>query len=303
MVSNEDLVQLALSGDQDAYTALYSRLVPVISKVSWKFFHGNLYSEDFEVDAQSHILMRLHKFNGEAKFSTWATRVAINYGLGVLRASKKARERSVSLDDTIGESDVSVGSTLADTRNPFARLEARCDAEKILSRMNPKDRDLVVAVHVHGMSSAEIATRTGRTLRSAKTAIHRAKFRGMNIMSDLQNNTLESLPVDSETGFSTNPVADRIVHECEPKICHCGCGETFTSMSSLRKYKHGHSPTAKGIKTGKRIEDKLISALVSQAPASEMVTLRVSASVIDRLISSFSTKQKAAALERMLAEV
>ena len=173
-MKNEELIPLALAGDQDAYTQLFKNLKGIVTKTSTKFFRGQWLGIDFEADCYSHILMNLHKFKGTAKFSTWATRVAFNVALQMLRAAKAREGRNISIDLPISEdgTGVTYAETIPDTRNSFAAMEAKWDLDLILSKVHPKRRYFLIARRLDGVSLDELATSHGITLPSVKAYVH-----------------------------------------------------------------------------------------------------------------------------------
>lgn len=312
MPTNEDLIPLALAGDQDAYTKLFKNLKPLVGKISWRYFKGSVDGEDYECNALSHILMRLNKFDGNAKFTTWATRVAINQALEYLRRGKTEREQTVHYDDAVDPDNpesVTFAASMADKRNGYARVEAQWDTKKVLDHMRPDDRDILVAKVFHGFSMEELATAKRKTIPAVKSDLLRAKERAREIMEGLENGSIEGLSTDSEEGIERNPLIDRIVQESpsktlygtlRPKICVCGCGKEFMQTGTSQKYIPGHRPDQVKGASSRRRGTSLPAAVPIDPLADVRVTISVSTKALDRLILMLPAKLKATAVERLL---
>lgn len=106
----------------------------------------------------------------------------------------------------------------------------------------------------------------------------------------------------------------KVVRTYAPRVCICGCGESFVPTGVAHKYKEGHKPKAvkkalgggrrkkiKAAKPGKASALATVAAPVGDAP--EMVTVRVPATALDRLILMLPAKLKASAIEKLLGEL
>jgi RNA polymerase sigma-70 factor (ECF subfamily) len=177
-MTNEELIPLALAGDQDAYTQLFKNLNRIVMKTSNKFFKWGWMGIDFEADCYAHILMNLHKFKGTSKFSTWATRVAINVALMMLRQAKARENRNISIDDTIMDdgSGSSFAQTIPDPRDAFAALEAKWDVDRLLAEVSPNKRYAIASHILDGVSFRELAINMGKTVPATKSLVRRGLF-------------------------------------------------------------------------------------------------------------------------------
>lgn len=92
------------------------------------------------------------------------------------------------------------------------------------------------------------------------------------------------------------------------KVCRCGCGESYTATGNAQVYKDGHKPSkpaASKPKKSKSAAKPKPAGLVVKATASEveMVSVRVPATALDKLILMLPAKMKASAIEKLLAEL
>jgi len=127
-----DLIRRAKENDQEAYAVLYQRLMPRTMNICRKYTHRGEDFVELSHDTVVHILLRLDKFNGRAKFTTWAYVVALN----VCRSRwRKGYLETVSLSELNNEG-AELLETIADKSREFQRREAVIDLERILNGKN-----------------------------------------------------------------------------------------------------------------------------------------------------------------------
>jgi len=78
MSSDEDLARAAAQGDRDAFAALLSRRYDGLFRVCYRLTGQQHAAEDLTQDICLALPVKLRGFRGEARFSTWLYRVAVN---------------------------------------------------------------------------------------------------------------------------------------------------------------------------------------------------------------------------------
>lgn len=135
-------------------------------------------AEDFAQDALLHIIDRLDTFRGEARFTTWAAKVAVRLALSELR---RLRWKDVSLDDLL---DVRPdGPITAEPEAPSPEA-ATMTAERVaLMRalvaevLTERQRTAIEAVMLHGMPIEEVARRMDTNRNALYKLLHDARQR------------------------------------------------------------------------------------------------------------------------------
>jgi RNA polymerase sigma-70 factor (ECF subfamily) len=69
--SDETLVDLARSGDGDAFGALLSRHYDLIFRLGFRFLGNRTEAEDLAQDVCVSLAAKLRGYRGEAQFTTW----------------------------------------------------------------------------------------------------------------------------------------------------------------------------------------------------------------------------------------
>jgi RNA polymerase sigma-70 factor (ECF subfamily) len=153
-------IAASLDGDRDAFGNLVRRYQQRVFRLAGRFFRR---PEDVEEVAQETFLTvwrKLHTYAGKAPFEHWLTRVCTRCCYARLR-QRPAPEPLEDLDPPVEPGD------------PGARLEV----ERLLARLKPADRMVLLLLDGEGWSTAEIADRLGWTRVNVKVRAHRARAR------------------------------------------------------------------------------------------------------------------------------
>ena len=93
--SDENLVNLAQSGDVAAFSALISRHYDLMHRIGYRILGSQTEAQDMAQDLCIALGAKINSFRGDAKFTTWLYRVAINAARDRLRkrtTRQKAQE-------------------------------------------------------------------------------------------------------------------------------------------------------------------------------------------------------------------
>jgi len=143
--------------------------------------------EDFAQDALLRIMGALDSFRGEARFTTWAYRIAIHTALGRLR---RLRWRDVSINDAYTATGLDfVPDTLADPsagpeQQTLQRLVLDTLRRAIEEDLTEKQRQALIAARVHGMPIAEVARRLNTNPNALYKLLHDARQRLQRALQD-----------------------------------------------------------------------------------------------------------------------
>ncbi len=153
-------IAASLDGDRDAFGELVRRYQHRVFRLAGRFFRR---PEDVEEVAQETFLTawrKLHTYAAKAPFEHWLTRVCLRCCYARLR-QRPAPEPLENVDRPVGPGD------------PTARVEL----ERLLARLKPADRVVLLLLDGEGWSTAEIADRMGWTRTNVKVRAHRARAR------------------------------------------------------------------------------------------------------------------------------
>lgn len=162
-----DLVEKSLGGDRHAFSALVRLHQHRVFRLAGRFFRQH---EDLEDAAQETFLtawQKLPTYRQEAPFEHWLTRVCLN--------TCYQRLRSTQVLDPLPEGELPGQVSAAD---PDAGMEI----ERLMKRIGPEDRFILLLLDGEGWSVAEIAERLGWTRVNVKVRAHRARKRLRKIL-------------------------------------------------------------------------------------------------------------------------
>ncbi|HVU44827.1 MAG TPA: sigma-70 family RNA polymerase sigma factor [Terracidiphilus sp.] len=174
----EALVAAARAGSSAAFSELCS---PYLKSIYRRLYTITKNREDAE-DAMQDSLMRaylgLKDFQGNAQFSTWLMRIAINSALMILRRNRVRREFSYELSPA-GE-ETYVLEVIDGRPDP----EQICDQQQRLSRLMHSISRLPLSLRqtaelrmIEDRSTDEVAELLGLSRLAVKTRLHRARLR------------------------------------------------------------------------------------------------------------------------------
>jgi RNA polymerase sigma-70 factor (ECF subfamily) len=171
------LVSKAQAGDKTAFALLVQPYIRLAYHVALRIT-GN--REDAEDTSQLSLLkayMRIDQFNGEARFSTWLTRIAINESLMKIR--KRLSEEKYILRET--DPDV-ISSSIetahaADDLHPsaiYSRTEKKRILNEAIENLRGGTREVI---RLHGIEERKIKE-TARLLNLSESAVKSRLLRG-----------------------------------------------------------------------------------------------------------------------------
>jgi RNA polymerase sigma factor (sigma-70 family) len=183
---DHELVQMAMNGDQRAYTKLLDRYRDSIYFMIQKMVNNREDADDLTIEAFGKAFQNLHKYSTDFAFSTWLYRIAINNCIDFIR---RKRLDTFSLDEVHNLDDDNVPSAVRniETDNPDPEEEIIREQRiklirHVLDRLKPKYRKLIELRYLKELAYEEISTETGLPLGTVKAQLFRAKELLYNIL-------------------------------------------------------------------------------------------------------------------------
>ncbi len=174
--SDEELLLLATSGDDRAFTELIERQRSISFKLAYSILRDRSDAEDELQNAIWKAYSHLNQFNREAKFSTWFTRIVVNQCLMRLRRDKRAR--FLYLDDAkIGEESGTLDlPDQGDTPEAELGRQEVCQLlQREVNRMPPLLKRVFWMRDIEERPMPEVAENLGISLAAAKSRLLRAR--------------------------------------------------------------------------------------------------------------------------------
>ena len=168
--TDEELVQRVVAGDAGLFEILMRRHNQRIYRAVRAVLRGDEETEDVMQQAYLNAYQALHQFAGDAQFSTWLTRIAVNEALG--RRRKRLRVEVQGKDDV----DITlVESSEPDPEQRASQTELREVMQREVEALPDTFRAVVMMRDVEGLSTAETAQCLGISDDLVKQRLHRAR--------------------------------------------------------------------------------------------------------------------------------
>ena len=168
------MVKRVLAGETALYEILMRRYNQRLYRVARSILRNDVDAEDVMQEAYVRAYQHLNQFAGEAKFSTWLTKIAVYEALGRLRR----QGRTENLDSVLDSDRHVMARMTSDTRDPERQAyddELRVVLEGAVDSLPEIYRMVFVLRSVEGLSVAETAGCLDIGAEAVKTRLHRAR--------------------------------------------------------------------------------------------------------------------------------
>jgi RNA polymerase sigma-70 factor, ECF subfamily len=176
LTTDAELIARAVAGDELAMRALWAEHAPRVDAVVRRLVHDLDEAADIAQEVWIQIFRALPGFRGDAQFSTWAHRIAVNRTLNALRRAR----RLMGVHEELTEETAMVED---DVEQPFVR-ESITHA---LDRLPPGARTVFVLHDVEGFTHDEIATQLGITTGGSKSQLFKARAKLRRLLAPLMD--------------------------------------------------------------------------------------------------------------------
>lgn len=176
-MTEQEILQQAREGDEGAMHALYHRYAPRVYAVVRRIAGDDGLADDWAQEAWIRAFRALPRFRGDAAFSTWLHRVAVNSAL----QGKRKRSRHETRETTLSPDLPGPG----EGRDPTV---LRIRLERAVARLPEGMRHVLVLHDVEGFTHEEIGEMLGIAAGTSKSQLSkaRAKMRDMLRTADME---------------------------------------------------------------------------------------------------------------------
>lgn len=174
METDAAIVRRAIEGDERAMRLLWNQHAPHVDAVVRRLAGDPDLAEDIAQEVWIQIFRALPSWRGDAKFSTWIHRVAINRTLNALRRVKRlaAAETPIEEDSAAVEQDAE--------RSMLART-----IDEAAQKLSPGARTVFLLHDVEGYTHEEIAAELGITAGGSKSQLFKARAKLRRLLAPL----------------------------------------------------------------------------------------------------------------------
>jgi RNA polymerase sigma-70 factor (ECF subfamily) len=170
-VRDEDLVRRYLAGDDEAFAALVHRHGARIFNVCLRIVGDRDDASDAAQETFLAALRKLTQFRGDAAFTTWLHRIAVNACYDLLR--RQRRQPLLRLAVEVGDTDPEVGPPMPDHADEVVGTR---DMAEALADVPEEFRVALVLADVEDLPYEEIAKVLDVPLGTVKSRVHRGRL-------------------------------------------------------------------------------------------------------------------------------
>ena len=188
MTAREEYIFVAAAkrGDSAAFETLCKQATSTVLHVAWRMMRNNEDAEDVLQESFQQAFVHLKGFNGDSRFSTWLTRIAINTALMKLR--KKNPLRDVSLDESAETEESSHRIDIEDHGLNPEQLCAQEEQQQILSEamnaLTPGMRKAIELRELDERSTEETAQIMGISVSAVKARVFHGRRKLRETLND-----------------------------------------------------------------------------------------------------------------------
>jgi RNA polymerase sigma-70 factor (ECF subfamily) len=168
------LIRRACSGDAAAVRALYDRYAPRVYAVVRRIAGDDELAKDYAQEAWIRAIRALPTFRGDARFSTWLHRIAVNSALQAMRKAETRQKREAPIPEHVATFPGS-GDALLERR-----------LESALDRLPEGMRRVIILHDVEGYTHEEIAEVLGVTSGTSKSQLFKARSKMREMLVSLE---------------------------------------------------------------------------------------------------------------------
>ena len=171
-MNEAQILRKACQGDGPAVRALYERYSPRVYAVVRRIAADDDLAQDY---AQEAWIRALPTFRGEARFSTWLHRIAVNSALQAVRTTETRQKREGPMPESLA----------VDPPARDALLSQRL--EWALDRLPERMRKVLILHDVEGYTHDEIGELLGTTAGTSKSQLFKARGKMRVLLKDLDS--------------------------------------------------------------------------------------------------------------------
>src|SRR5512145_2412667 len=187
--SDEELVARSMSGDVDSFNQLIVRWERPIYALAYRVLGHEEDARDVCQDTFLRAYRALPGFKGQAKFSSWLYRIALNLCRDWIRRRRRAPVTQIPEDTDPAELGASTGPTES-IEDLVERREMSALVEQAMRSLSEEQRTAIILKEYHGMTFQEIADMQGCPLSTVKTRL----YQGLSILRRQLERQAQTVP-------------------------------------------------------------------------------------------------------------
>lgn len=173
------LVELAQTGDREAFSLLVTRLEPMVFAIVFRRLRNRSEALEVTQDVFMQVLRKLGQLREPERFPGWLRRIAVR--MAINRAVRRPRE--------VASEVTTLGTLSATADNPLERVLRNENADQLrdgLDQLRDLDRRTLLAFYFEGQSLQEMSHEFASPVGTIKRRLHTARNRLRERLEQLQ---------------------------------------------------------------------------------------------------------------------
>lgn len=145
-LSDEEIIAAVNGGDYELFRLIVERYQNLVAGVIFNMIRDRNRAEDIGQEVFIRLYKSLGKFKGEAKLSTYISRIAINLSLNEIKKEKKKWERYTSDDSDL---------EFVKVKSELENIEMRDALQIGMRKLIPEHKTVIILRYIEGFSTKE----------------------------------------------------------------------------------------------------------------------------------------------------
>jgi len=169
-MTEAQIIRQACEGNGTAVRALYERYSPRVFAVVRRIAGDDDLAQDYAQEAWIRAIRALPTFRGDARFSTWLHRIAVNSALQALRKADTRTKREAPMPEAVPVDPVRRDALLGDL------------LERAMDQLPDGMRQILILHDVEGYTHEEIGEVLGVTAGTSKSQLFKARAKMRDLL-------------------------------------------------------------------------------------------------------------------------
>ncbi len=175
--TDEELVARSRSGDVESFNQLITRWERPIYALAYRVIGQEEDARDVTQETFLRAFRGIGAFKGQAKFSSWLYRIALNLCRDWIRRRRRTPLALVPEDMELEDLAAATGPSES-VEDLVARRELSAVVEAAMAKLPEEQRTAIILKEYHGMTFQEIADLQGCPLSTVKTRL----YQGLSVL-------------------------------------------------------------------------------------------------------------------------